>query len=530
MREHEIRKTQSIEKQKTNPEDIRKDENMDTTSSHENVEGSKPEELYVRLERLDKEDLKKREELWEKEILEDNLREKKKKEEKLNKQKQKDIINKGKAQTPPKKAAAKAPLEKSPLQTAYEEDQKEFKVKEAEHKRQLEIYRRTKEFHELQRTKRKESAAEEYFEHLSESAKEERNEQQEPKERRSTLPQEDDNLEDEYFNYLASSDDETTSEERIFSDGGTYMGQTITPRSGEDISLLEDQGKENMEINKQQQEISIEEEIPHIFPNVIVRNEPMDTQDEGNPPVSEDINDKIPTTKKGKKNKKKEEKMARKHKRLLGSRSYRNYSKEKLEEALGKVVDGTLSIREATRQFSMPFGTLYNRFKVIHGNNPGRPTISTHDEELTILKSAAKCADWGFPLSLLDMKMMAKYYLDRKGRTVQLFKTNLPGIDWTYSLLQRHKKSYGKRISTNIDRARASVSRETFGEFYDNLENTLRGLPSSNIFNYDKSNLSDDPGKKRGIYRRETSKLESAIERNLINSFRSTGIHPADRE
>ncbi|KAG5862064.1 hypothetical protein JTB14_004433 [Gonioctena quinquepunctata] len=217
---------------------------MDTTSSHENVEGSKPEELYVRLERLDKEDLKKREELWEKEILEDNLREKKKKEEKLNKQKQKDIINKGKAQTP----------------------SKEFKVKEAEHKRQLEIYRRTKEFHELQRTK-KESAAEEYFEHLSESAKEERNEQQEPKERRSTLPQEDDNLEDEYFNYLASSDDETTSEERIFSDGGTYMGQTITPRSGEDISLLEDQGKENMEINKQQQEISIEEEIPHIFPN-----------------------------------------------------------------------------------------------------------------------------------------------------------------------------------------------------------------------------------------------------------------------
>ncbi|KAG5869932.1 hypothetical protein JTB14_001216 [Gonioctena quinquepunctata] len=78
-----------------------------------------------------------------------------------------------------------------------------------------------------------------------------------------------------------------------FSVMGAYMGQTITPRSGEDISLLEDQGKENMEINKQQQEISIEEEIPHIFPNVIVRNEPMDTQDEGNPPVSEDINDKI---------------------------------------------------------------------------------------------------------------------------------------------------------------------------------------------------------------------------------------------
>ncbi|KAG5871036.1 hypothetical protein JTB14_010587 [Gonioctena quinquepunctata] len=136
-------------------------------------------------------------------------------------------------------------------------------------------------------------------------------------------------------------------------------------------------------------------------------------------------------------------KMARKHKRLLRSRSYRNYSKEKLEEALGKVVDGTLSIREATRQFSIPFGTMYNRLKGIHGNNLGRSIIFTHDEELAILKSAAKCADWGFPSSLLDMRIMAKYYLDRRGRTVHLFKNNLPGIDWTYSLLQRHKKSYG---------------------------------------------------------------------------------------
>ncbi|KAG5864715.1 hypothetical protein JTB14_017859 [Gonioctena quinquepunctata] len=173
----------------------------------------------------------------------------------------------------------------------------------------------------------------------------------------------------------------------------------------------------------------------------------------------------------------------------------------KLEEALGKVVDGTLFIREATRQFGIPFGTLYNRFEGIHGNNPGRPTIFTHDEELAILKSAAKCADWGFPLSLLDMRIMAKYYSDGKGTTVHVFKNNLPGIDWTYSLLQRHKKSHGQRISTNIERARASVSRKTLGKFYDNLENILRGSPSSNIFNYDESNLSDDLGKKRRIYR-----------------------------
>ncbi|KAG5863684.1 hypothetical protein JTB14_003674, partial [Gonioctena quinquepunctata] len=298
---------QSLKEQKANPEDTRKNKSTDITPPQVSGVEPKPEGLYQRLYRLDQEDAQKREKEWEKQKIEANIREKMKKEEKLNEQKQKDIINKGAAQTPPKSAAAKAPLEKSPYQIAYDEDQKEFKEKEAEHKRQLEVYRRTKELHSLQKAKSKESAVEEYFEHLSESAMEERNEQPEPKERRNTLPQEDSSLEDEYYN-LASSDDEATSEDYIFSDGGTYMGQTITPRlTREEIRSLKDQKKESIEIKNQQQEKNVEEEIPHIFPNVIVTNELMDTHDDVDSPVSENINDKIPITKKGKKNKKKKE-------------------------------------------------------------------------------------------------------------------------------------------------------------------------------------------------------------------------------
>lgn len=196
------------------------------------------------------------------------------------------------------------------------------------------------------------------------------------------------------------------------------------------------------------------------------------------------------------------ERMPRKHKRLLGSRTYCDYTKETLEEALQRVVEGRSTIREASREFKIPFGTLYNKYKGRHGGKPGRPTIFTTAEEVAILKAAAKCADWGFPLSLMDVRMMAKYYLDGRGKTVNIFKNNIPGVDWTYSLLERHKDSYGQRIATNIKRARATVSRVTLAEFYDNLENTLKDLPSSNIFNYDESNLSDDPGKMRGVYRR----------------------------
>ncbi|KAG5884469.1 hypothetical protein JTB14_019007 [Gonioctena quinquepunctata] len=237
-----------------------------------------------------------------------SLKERKANPEETGKNKSTDITPPPPAQTPPKNAAAKAPLEKSPLQIAFEEDQKEFKVKEAEHKRELEFYRQRKELHKLQSKKSKESAVDEYFEHLSESAMEERNEQRKSKERRNTLSPDDNSLEDEYFNYLASSDDETTPEDHFFSDGGTYMGQTITPRyTREEIRPLKDQKKENIEIKNQERKKNVEEEIPHIFPNATVLNEPMDTQDVVDSPVSEDINDKIPITKKGKKNKKKED-------------------------------------------------------------------------------------------------------------------------------------------------------------------------------------------------------------------------------
>ncbi|XP_050516371.1 uncharacterized protein LOC126891232 [Diabrotica virgifera virgifera] len=196
------------------------------------------------------------------------------------------------------------------------------------------------------------------------------------------------------------------------------------------------------------------------------------------------------------------EKMPRKHKRLLGSRSYADYPPANLERAIERVVEGTLSIREASRQYKIPFGTLYNRYKGKHIGTPGRPTIFTKGEEVAILKAAAKCADWGFPLSIQDLRMMAKWYLDQQGKNVAIFQNNLPGIDWAYSLLNRHKDSFGQRLATNIKHARAAVSRVTLEEFYNNLEPVIKDLPSSNIFNYDESNLSDDPGKKRCIYKR----------------------------
>ncbi|KAG5867480.1 hypothetical protein JTB14_000229 [Gonioctena quinquepunctata] len=86
-------------------------------------------------------------------------------------------------------------------------------------------------------------------------------------------------------------------------------------------------------------------------------------------------------------------------------------------------------------------------------------------------------------------------------------------------MARTHKRLLGSRSYRNYSKEKLeealgkSISvKETLGEFYDNLENTLRGSPSSNIFNYDESNLSDDPGKKRGIYRRGVKYPEKPLD------------------
>ncbi|KAG5862972.1 hypothetical protein JTB14_037877 [Gonioctena quinquepunctata] len=86
---------------------------------------------------------------------------------------------------------------------------------------------------------------------------EERNEQRKSKERRNTLSPDDISLEDEYYNYLASSEDEATSEEYFFSDGGTYLGQTITPRFAREetgYKIASERYKETEEILKELRE------------------------------------------------------------------------------------------------------------------------------------------------------------------------------------------------------------------------------------------------------------------------------------
>lgn len=100
-------------------------------------------------------------------------------------------------------------------------------------------------------------------------------------------------------------------------------------------------------------------------------------------------------------------------------------------------------------------------------------------------------------------RLIAKTSLDKRGIVVKKFNNNLPGDDWARSLLKRHK-ALTQRITTNISRCRAEISPTTINSYFDNLSTVLKDIPAENIFNYDESNLQDDPGKKKFLFKRGT--------------------------
>ena len=103
--------------------------------------------------------------------------------------------------------------------------------------------------------------------------------------------------------------------------------------------------------------------------------------------------------------------------------------------------------------------------------------------------------------------MVAKHYLDGSGRIVKPFKNNFPSYEWACSFLKRHSQKLQQRIYQNIKCVRASVSAEEIRKYFDNLKRSLvndDGTPinDDHIFNYDETNLCDDPGVKRCVFRR----------------------------
>ena len=201
--------------------------------------------------------------------------------------------------------------------------------------------------------------------------------------------------------------------------------------------------------------------------------------------------------------------MPRDHKRRLGANRYHEYSEEDVKKAVMAVQDG-MSRRAAEIEFKIPRTTLSRRLIGDPVRSPGRPPVLTAAEEDIILARIDLMCAWGFPLDGNDLRYLVKSYLDRRGVNVVQFKNNLPGYEFVYHFKKRHPQ-LTSRFAGNIKRSRAKVSHADLNDYFNNLEKELDGMLPDCIFNYDETNLSDDPGRKKCLMKRGTKYPERIL-------------------
>jgi hypothetical protein len=117
--------------------------------------------------------------------------------------------------------------------------------------------------------------------------------------------------------------------------------------------------------------------------------------------------------------------------------------------------------------------------------------------------------EWCYPFSRRDLCYFVKSYLDKKGATTR-FKDNLPTRQFVDKFLRRHKV-LRLRTASNIKRSRAQVSRDDVTNFISKFEKSVEGVPPENIFNYDETNLRDDPGNQKCLFKKGTKYCERVI-------------------
>lgn len=136
-------------------------------------------------------------------------------------------------------------------------------------------------------------------------------------------------------------------------------------------------------------------------------------------------------------------------------------------------------------------------------NNAGGQKVFSAEEENQFVAHAIAMSSFGFPITTMDLRCVVKAYLERSGRKVPCFKNgNLPGREWARSFMARHKDVLSQRLSKNISYARAANDEEVLDIFFKNLEEELKDMPPENIWNFDETNVQDDPGSKKVITRR----------------------------
>lgn len=196
-----------------------------------------------------------------------------------------------------------------------------------------------------------------------------------------------------------------------------------------------------------------------------------------------------------------------KSKKIKHARQYHSYDEANLRNALKQIDQKRISINKAAKVYGIAKGTLINKVHNKHCNKVGRAPVLSETEESALLQHAISVSEWGFPFGREDLCQLVKLYLTKCGRVIHQFRDNLPSRYWYIRFRKRHNSETVQRMCQNIKRSKATLTPEAMQTYFDKLKVSLTledgsMVPPEQIFNYDETNLSDDPGKKLCLFKR----------------------------
>ena len=155
--------------------------------------------------------------------------------------------------------------------------------------------------------------------------------------------------------------------------------------------------------------------------------------------------------------------------------------------------------------FKISYDTIWNKVNGKHSGKIGGQCYVSSTLEKIVVDSIEQLADWKVPFDIYDIRCLLKQYLDRTGTVHKAFKINLPGVDWVRGFIKRNHLT--QRIS-DVKAAQAEVNEDIINNYFNELELSLEGIPATHIFNYDETNITDDPGAKHVVVRRGRKRVE----------------------
>lgn len=178
------------------------------------------------------------------------------------------------------------------------------------------------------------------------------------------------------------------------------------------------------------------------------------------------------------------------------------YSSQDMEEAVRLVTEEQYSISAAAKftnsvkKAAVPRMSLSDRLRTRRpavAPEIGRPKELSPQAEEAIVKCLEMCGSFQYPMKRRDLQNLVQSYCTENSVETR-WKDNKPGREWLLHFRKRWAHRIKLRKPTNIKRSRAKVSPALIKEFFARLQPNLQDIPPSHIFNYDETNLRDDPG------------------------------------